>query len=375
MNRVPDHIVADVKSRADLLGMVRRRVKLSTAGRGEMVGLCPFHNEKSGSFRYYPERGGHFHCFGCGAHGDAIGWVMRTDRLDFPAAVRHLAGVLGLDASAPVDPEAAARRAAEDAARDAAWRAQMEAEEAETVAKAQALWARGQTAAGTIVDQAYLPSRCITLAAPPSLRFLGAHGYWKPGRTRRERPILLGRYPVMLGGVQGPDGRVRGIHQTYLRADGSGKADVPKAKKMGGKCFGGAVRFDRAAESMGFAEGIETALSVKQSCPDLAVWAALSLGNLSGGALDRGPRHPTKPDTYLPGTKPDPARPGLLPPAGCRTITLLTDSDNGDPLAAERLVRCAARRYSDLGLRVRIAPAPEGMDWNDVLRASQKVAA
>ena len=66
----------------------------SGAGR-EHAGLCPFHNEKTPSF-YVVEDKGFFHCFGCGAHGDAIGFVMRADNLDFIEAVERLAGEAGL---------------------------------------------------------------------------------------------------------------------------------------------------------------------------------------------------------------------------------------------------------------------------------------
>ena len=61
----------------------------------EHSGLCPFHNEKTPSF-YVVEDKGFFHCFGCGAHGDAIGYVMRADNLDFIEAVERLAGEAGL---------------------------------------------------------------------------------------------------------------------------------------------------------------------------------------------------------------------------------------------------------------------------------------
>ena len=61
----------------------------------EHSGLCPFHNEKTPSF-YVVEDKGFFHCFGCGAHGDAIGFVMRADNLDFIEAVERLAGEAGI---------------------------------------------------------------------------------------------------------------------------------------------------------------------------------------------------------------------------------------------------------------------------------------
>ncbi len=78
-------------SLADLVG---KRVRLTRKGR-EFGGLCPFHNEKTPSF-YVVEDKGFFHCFGCGAHGDAIGWVMRSENLDFIEAIERLAGIAGV---------------------------------------------------------------------------------------------------------------------------------------------------------------------------------------------------------------------------------------------------------------------------------------
>ncbi len=69
-------------------------MRLTRRGR-EHAGLCPFHNEKTPSF-YVVEDKGFFHCFGCGAHGDAIGFVMRADNLDFIEAVERLAGEAGI---------------------------------------------------------------------------------------------------------------------------------------------------------------------------------------------------------------------------------------------------------------------------------------
>src|SRR6266478_9665365 len=84
----------ELRSRVSLSGLIGRRVKLARRGR-EYAGLCPFHHEKTPSF-YVVEDKFFFHCFGCGAHGDAIGFVMRAANLDFIAAVEKLAGEAGL---------------------------------------------------------------------------------------------------------------------------------------------------------------------------------------------------------------------------------------------------------------------------------------
>src|ERR1051326_7360602 len=90
----PPGFLDELRSRVPLGDLVGRRVRLVRRGR-EQRGLCPFHNEKTPSF-YVVEDKGFFHCFGCGAHGDAIGFVMRADNLDFIEAVERLAGEAGI---------------------------------------------------------------------------------------------------------------------------------------------------------------------------------------------------------------------------------------------------------------------------------------
>lgn len=90
----PPGFLDELRSRVGLADLVGRRVRLTRRGR-EWGGLCPFHNEKTPSF-YVVEDKGFFHCFGCGAHGDAIGYVMRADNLDFIEAVERLAAEAGL---------------------------------------------------------------------------------------------------------------------------------------------------------------------------------------------------------------------------------------------------------------------------------------
>ncbi len=90
----PPGFLDELRSRISLSGLIGRRVKLVRRGR-EFAGLCPFHHEKTPSF-YVVEDKSFFHCFGCGAHGDVIGFAMRADNLDFIEAVEKLAGEAGL---------------------------------------------------------------------------------------------------------------------------------------------------------------------------------------------------------------------------------------------------------------------------------------
>ena len=90
----PPGFLDELRARLPLAELVGRHVRLTRKGR-EYAGLCPFHNEKTPSF-YVVDDKGFFHCFGCGAHGDAIGFVMRSENLDFIEAVERLAGEAGL---------------------------------------------------------------------------------------------------------------------------------------------------------------------------------------------------------------------------------------------------------------------------------------
>ena len=84
----------EIRNRLPLSGIVNARVRMVRAGR-EFKGCCPFHNEKTPSF-YVNDDKQFYHCFGCGAHGDVIGFVMRHDHLSFPEAVENLAAQAGL---------------------------------------------------------------------------------------------------------------------------------------------------------------------------------------------------------------------------------------------------------------------------------------
>ena len=107
----PDHVptfspqfLDELRARTPLASLIARRVKLSRAGR-QWKACCPFHGEKSPSFYVYDD---HFHCFGCGAHGDAIAFVMQSQSAGFPEAVAVLAAEAGLDIPKQADDPARA---------------------------------------------------------------------------------------------------------------------------------------------------------------------------------------------------------------------------------------------------------------------------
>jgi DNA primase len=93
--RIPQAFIHELIARADLLDVIGARVALKKAG-SNYKGLCPFHDEKTPSFSVSPDKG-FFHCFGCGAHGNAIDFVMTYENRSFPEAVEALADMLRLE--------------------------------------------------------------------------------------------------------------------------------------------------------------------------------------------------------------------------------------------------------------------------------------
>ena len=90
---LPPAFLDELRARTPMHGLVSRRVKLAKSGRN-WKGCCPFHTEKTPSFYVYEDG---FHCFGCGAHGDAISFTMQTGGGSFMDAVESLAGEAGLE--------------------------------------------------------------------------------------------------------------------------------------------------------------------------------------------------------------------------------------------------------------------------------------
>ena len=93
--RIPQHFIDDLISRVDIVDVIDSRVPLKKAGR-EFQACCPFHDEKTPSFTVSPTKQ-FYHCFGCGAHGTAIGFLMEYEHMEFVEAVEELARRLGIE--------------------------------------------------------------------------------------------------------------------------------------------------------------------------------------------------------------------------------------------------------------------------------------
>ena len=94
MARIPDRFIDDLLARVDIVEVIESRVPLKRAGR-DYTARCPFHDERSPSFSVSPAKQ-FYHCFGCGAHGSAIKFLMDYDRLEFVDAVEDLAARVGM---------------------------------------------------------------------------------------------------------------------------------------------------------------------------------------------------------------------------------------------------------------------------------------
>jgi DNA primase len=111
MSLIPEDFIQELLGRVDIVEVVGRSVQLKKAGTN-YKGLCPFHTEKSASFTVSPSKQ-FYHCFGCGAHGSAIGFLMEQSGMSFPDAVRELARDAGMELPQHEADEGEQRRAAE----------------------------------------------------------------------------------------------------------------------------------------------------------------------------------------------------------------------------------------------------------------------
>jgi putative DNA primase/helicase len=210
-------------------------------------------------------------------------------------------------------------------------------EDAARTARALAIWREARPAVGTVVEK-YLWSRGILLDAwPAALRFHPACP-----RPRDEIGNFRPPLPAMVAMVEHVQRGPVAVHASYLRPDGSGKADIPKEQQKAsfGPIKGGAVRLGipRAGQWLAVGEGIETTLSVGAACA-MPGWAAVSAGGIRSLVLSREATH----------------------------VIICADHDASG--VGERAARDAAARWLAEGRRVKLALPPRaGIDFNDILR-------
>ena len=361
-----------IREVADRLGLRLRRVSAT-----EYAGPCPDcgGHEKRDADRFAINIGkGVFGCRKCGAGGDGVELVKFAHGCDFKAALTFLVG----EAEAVIDPALVARRKRK--AEIAAKRQEEYAAKARARAleDARAIWASAEGFDVAPVE-AYLAGRGIRFERwPVSLRYLPAHPYKrKIGGQFRE----WHRGPAMIAAIQGPDDRLRAVHQTWFDPDRPGKKarilgpeDEPQpAKLTRGSVKGGAIRLNGMPLDGGcliMGEGIETTASPMMSdpVPGAAYWAGVSLTNMAGVQE----RVPGRRNTGLPDMSDSDA---FVPPPWIARLIYLQDGDS-EPKATRAKLLTGLRRALALNPRLatQIVAAPEGADFNDMIRGGGDAA-
>jgi hypothetical protein len=303
---------AEVKAGVSIVRVIGETLSLRREGR-LWTAPCPFHAENAASFTVYAD---HYHCYGCREHGDVLDWLTSQRGMSFREALTYLGAPDSGRLAAPLKP--LFKSAVNDS------------KAIRNLAAAQRIWGQGLDPYYSII-QDYLHIRGGLELPPPSalgpvIRF---HPECPCGDLRLPAMIALLSDPV----TGAPTG---GIHRTFLKADGSGKADIPKPKMMLGPW--GVVRlYKPETAGIGLAEGIETALAVAQRIGWGPVWAACTAGGFS-----------------------------KVPPLIQRTLNLFIDRDD-DGVSLREAERCA-RAWVEADLEVYIHEPPDGTDWADVAR-------
>lgn len=362
--------IDEVKSRTNLADLANKATKLDKQ-KDEYVGLCPFHKETTPSFTVVPNKG-FYHCFGCGAHGSAVDFVMETEGLNFVETVTALALDAGLDVPGNVKP--VERKQLKPVVCDETSVEENAKSRVTKRKKAYEKWGRGAPLEGSIAETYLHEARGIpleTLRATQSLRFAPVVEYWVKEDAGFE---CIWEGPALLAAMQWPDGKFAALHTTYLLYDGSGKLSLCQpsgkkypAKKMSGTPTGAAIRLSEAGPHMYVGEGIETTLSV-MAATEKPGWCAYSLDNICGAGIGKGKIDPRDERRKLPSEIPDMSRPGMLLPPVCEQVTYLGDGDTKDMLMLNAKLKRATRRMMQLGMKAEYAVSPMGTDFNDLIR-------
>jgi len=288
-----------------LPGIAGAQVRLHRSG-NEWKGCCPFHADRSPSFTIFAD-GERFYCFGCGASGDVLDYVMRLYGLGMVDAASRLgAGDLPKVDMPKLSPADRENRNGE----------------------ALAIWESAAPAAGTLAES-YFASRAILPPFPPDIRF---------SRLPYGKSNLL---PCLIAAVRDVAGEVIGIQRIYLRGDGKGKADLAKAKLSLGTVAGGAIRLGDLDPSgmVTVCEGPEDGLSLLSMIGG-PVWVAAGASML----------------------------PAMRFPPCVRSVVIGADNDAAGEQAARKAAQAFAMR--GLSVRI-IYPAAGFKDFNDELRGER----
>lgn len=307
--------------RHNLSDIIARHTKLKRRGPNELVGLCPFHTERSPSFEVNDGKG-LYHCWGCGAAGDALRFLQQKDGLSFRDAYEALAG----DRFPVISEEDRARRRAEDGISRAA-----------ALADARLFWNRTRLPAGTPAER-YLRGRGIVADLPPSIRFGNVP------LSKDETGAWRSPMPAVVAAITMAEQLVA-IQRIFIRDDGTDKRfRKPKKSKFSlGRVKGGALRLDHGltGSEVIITEGPEDGLTLMQEMAGRRVWVALGTDLM----------------------------PAIEFPPDVDSIIIAGQNDN----AGRAAVDAAGETLLERGFAVRsIYPDAAFKDWNDQLRGVRK---
>jgi hypothetical protein len=350
-----------------------RWVRLRKHG-SKMVGPCPIcsRDRQSKSASRFEATGDGWVCAVCRDGGDVIKLVQLVEAQDFLGAVAWLGG------PGEVDTEAVARRERERAEQRAKRDAEAERYRQDERKRLHQAWNHALPVAGTPVED-YLKLRRLELPDGARLRYVAMlpffHGE-EIGEDGRKRARIIHRGPAMVAPIVDNAGKFRGLHRTWIDlARPKGHAVIldpdtgepENSRKYGGRTQAAHVELlgPRLPRQIIIGEGIETTLTVRLALSRLgrdlcatAFWTALDLGNFGGKAADRVGR--------MSGPTPDLSSPGIVLPDSAAEVIILGDGDS-DPVLTECALRRAAARWATPSRQVRVAWAPKGRDFNDLL--------
>jgi hypothetical protein len=361
----------------------------------KMIGPCPLHspNPHARDSTAFECNADGWVCASCQDGGDVLKLVMLREQLDFPKAVEFLGGSLEPSPARAAELQALADKRQKAAAdEDNAFRARERK-------AAYDIWHGGQHLSGTLAED-YLRARGITeLPDRVPLRFAPAIAYFdgeEQNEVGRKTRRVVYRGPAMLGAIVDAEGKFRAVHITWIDPAHVGRkafirdpdSDDPNAglnpKKHRGSKRGNVIRLCHMSanpQAAVIGEGIETVLSVwlaeRQLDPIPVIrtmyLSACDLGNLAGKSAESVP-HPALKDAagrvrHVPGPEPDLTTTGIILPDSVQDVMLLGDGDS-DRFTTHCALARAARRFERLGRAVSCAWAPDGMDFNDVLRVA-----
>lgn len=356
MQEFSDAQLSDARMRFDIISA---ELPLKKQGR-EFVGVCPFHNEKSPSFFVCPDKR-FFHCFGCGAHGDVIAYVMRRHGLQFKDAVRHILDL----------PE---QRPQRQAARVDHMPAKPDRKVEDDI---KAILAGCASITGSTAAYIYLHLRGLPVRQP-GLLYHPALECWELGRDERGD---IRKLPAIVAPITNSRDQVTAILRTWLapqvvyddtHSPKDNRAPLKTRKKSLGVMGNGAVRLAFPDRLFGLAEGWETACSARRLF-NIPVWATCGTARFGfpGHWRERKPATGVRPRLWFPPNKPgagddtvwlDERPPAIWLPPEAKQVVIFGDNGETGQIVANYAV--AYWRHNGIKAHARF-PDPVHGDWND----------